>query len=133
MKANATIGEYALVDSARVHVGPPRIEVTCGPSTIMRAAQVSCVAHPLPESASLSVTGWRFVGASATVVRTQTPIEVSWGGLLVMDGTVQVTGIVDGQPLTGEAPVSVTPRDWTGKPVQLDHQNLGQGEKPSSA
>ena len=41
-----------------------------------------------------------------------------------------MTGTVDGQALTSETSVSITPRDWTTKLVPGDAQNLGQGDLP---
>jgi len=118
--------------AARVRVGPTAGEILLDcTESVVRGGNISCQASAA-DSGDLVVTGWRFVGSDPRnlVVRTQDTTLTTWEGQLVVDGTVQVTGTVNGEPAAGVAPVSVTPRDWTNKPVNSDHLAPGQGPLP---
>ncbi len=107
------------------------ISITCTGSGQLRGSVVSCQAQPQPPTGALSVTGWTFTSDSGDVVPRETSIsDLTWAGQLVTNGRLVVTGTIDGQPGTGTASVTVTPRDWSTKTVRSNHTTPGADGLP---
>jgi hypothetical protein len=48
-------------------------------------------------------------------------------GVMAVSGTVTATATVDGEPLTGDASITVTPRNWSSKTYPVTVDNVGNG------
>ena len=107
------------------------IQVACTGSGAPRGGIVSCEAQPEAPGVTLAVTGWTFTSDSGDIVPRETSISaLTWAGQLVANGRLVVTGTIDGQPATGTASVTVTPRDWSTKTVRSNHTTPGADGLP---
>jgi hypothetical protein len=109
----ATVNGSQLSASARVGDEPrATLSVTCDPANPTRGELITCKAQVDPESASLEVTAWHFVGGGYERDRTFGP-TAEWAGKAVVGGTVSVEATVDGKPLTAGTQYTVEARNWT--------------------
>jgi len=127
VEGNITLAARSLV----IAVVPPQLLVDCAGSGSPRGSTVTCHARPYPSSESFSVSGWTFTSTAGDVVtRTANQSDSTWAGTLVVDGRIDVTGVVAGQGKAGTANVTVTPRDWSGKAVRSTHATPGADVLP---
>lgn len=122
LQLTAAPNDYVYYLRMEVVVGSNLITLTCtGPVT--RAEVISCTAAPTNPASTLTVSNWSFTSSASSfrVDRTANVGSHTWSGMLVLDGSIAVSGAVDGQPATTSAAVSVAPRDWTGKLAPKDH------------
>jgi hypothetical protein len=93
---------------------------------------ISCEAQPESPGATLLVTGWTFSDEAGDVVARDdaSGAQTTWSGQLVVNGTIVVTGTVNGQAATGVANVTVTPRDWSTKAARKNRTTPGADGLP---
>lgn len=93
---------------------PPPLLLNCTPSSVVRGAATSCTASTAVPEATLAVQGWTFQATNGlTVVRSTSPTDLTWQGLLVTSGTVTVTALVNGISFGSSTSVTAAARNWT--------------------
>jgi hypothetical protein len=100
----------------RVDVVADEPELVCDPVEVVRAEEIQCVIEA-PDMESLVVDTWRFEGLHPYSNRPFSVDEessaASWGGPLLMNGAVEVSGTHSGAPFTvRSADLRVRPRPW---------------------
>ncbi|HET6231931.1 MAG TPA: hypothetical protein VFE05_17800 [Longimicrobiaceae bacterium] len=83
-----------------------------GPNQVTRGQDLTCTARPVPAGAALEILGWSFQGGGGPEIKPEAGEEhaATWGGKMVVSGTISVSGTVDGHLHTAQASVTVTPR-----------------------
>jgi hypothetical protein len=106
----------------------PSLEVECSPEVVERGQPASCSA--LLSSGTMENLSWSFSGGTHTLsdLGSDNPLV----GVMAVSGTVTATATVDGEPLTGDASITVTPRDWPLGSYNVVIQNLGPGTGPDA-
>jgi hypothetical protein len=102
------------IDSTR---NSARLQLSCGPTTVLRGDSIACTAAKDPANApgELTVTGWSFNGVARS---DGDPASLEWKGVMVRSGTVQVTGrIGNGPEESASATVEVMDRAWPDVPT----------------
>jgi hypothetical protein len=102
------------IDSARATA---RLQLSCGPTSVVRGDSIACTAMKDPEDApgELTITGWTFDGVARS---DGDPASLEWNGVMVRGGTVQVKGTI-GKSLeqVAAATIQVEDRQWPDVPV----------------
>jgi hypothetical protein len=107
-----TFVEGALVNVDRVvRVQQQRLELSC-PSSVVRASTVQCTVSAVPTGTIDSVR-WAFVDTAGHTIRDDSTGLVSWTGPIVVGGRVSVSAKLNGQRVSQDTTVKVTPRGWT--------------------
>ena len=107
----------------------PELRLTCTPAgPVRRGDSVACVATAVPAGAVVSDLAWHFEDAAGRVLAGPTGAD-SWGGTLVVGGTVKVSGKVDGAQADKSLAVAVTGRGWPR--LRVDVREQGHGDLPA--
>lgn len=112
--------------------GPTGIALDCSATgtTVIRGGFISCNAVRSGDVGGLAVTGWSYtnVNRGVNIVRSSNPTSVTWGGEIVIDGTIEVMGTIDGVPSTASAAIQVIPRDWSAKVLDEKISLIASGD-----
>lgn len=111
-------GDYAgtTMFSARsepVRVVTAKLILECTPNPVTRGDEMNCTAKPDPSTARLSNVRWAFTDIHGNNIPGPSGDQLKWGGVMVVGGTMKVSGEVDGAALTAE-PVKVEVEARTG-------------------
>ncbi|CAA9355151.1 MAG: hypothetical protein AVDCRST_MAG68-3894, partial [uncultured Gemmatimonadetes bacterium] len=109
----------------------PEITVSCTPNPVTRGQQIQCTAGKTADApGELQVTGWSFEGGASSIEAEGSDQGApTWGGIMVVSGTIRVDGTIGGRPaLPGSASVTVRGRTWTAKTVYPDAKSAYVGE-----
>lgn len=110
-------------ESQIVRIVPPGLSLTC-PNSVVRGSTLTCTASPKPAHAKIDSVQWMFTDAAANVISAPAGTSASWGGTMVIGGTMRVSANVAGIKKDSSAAISVTARPWT--PLQLQVSVIGQ-------
>ena len=113
MYAKGTVDNRTVSGGSEVVRVGARLKVECTPQAVTRGGSLTCVARPEPASATMEVLEWSFADAEGHTI--QGPAgSSSWGGTMVVGGTIKVRARVNGAEKTESASVGVSPRSWAG-------------------
>lgn len=92
-----------------VRVVDAEVKLECT-EKVERGRSISCTTST---TGDVTTTGWRFNG----VDRTEDPTASTWGGDMVISGTIEVLARNGSTPLSATAEVEVTDRTWPTAPL----------------
>lgn len=123
IRLDAPIGDYVWYLPLQVTVGAaPPLKLTCSQGTV-RGQIVSCTVKATDTTQSVVTTGWSFTSTDGSRVDREPAwvAQPTWSGRLVLGGRIAVAATVGGEPWETSAPVTIAPRDWTGRVSMKDH------------
>jgi hypothetical protein len=85
------------------------LQLTCTPNPVTRGAVIACSAAAT--GGTLDSLRWEFVGPSGDTVSGPDGIA-SWGGTMVVGGTITVSARLNGSPASDDTLIVVEPRRW---------------------
>ena len=95
---------YATSNSITVREAALSLE--CTPNPVTRGNEMNCTAKPEPVTAQLTNVRWTFIDTAGNNIPGPNGDRVTWGGIMVVGGTMHVSAEVNGVPL-GAEPVEV--------------------------
>ncbi|HEX8673214.1 MAG TPA: hypothetical protein VF710_15075 [Longimicrobium sp.] len=109
--------QIVFAKSEIVRVQPVRLKLDCTPNPVTRGQSITCTASKDPASTpgELKITGWSFADMDGhTITRASGSTSLTWSGIMVVGGTMHVSGTVGQQQHAARADVQVSPRaDWS--------------------
>ena len=124
-------------------LGNVEFTVTCLPASVERAQTVACEMK-VSGGASLTAPEWEFDSPSigpfvSRPIRYPSPsssdaVSTTWSGVMALSGTVTGSAVVNGQRVSEQASISVTPRPWRTAGIRAARPTvnyLGQGVLPT--
>jgi hypothetical protein len=103
-------GQRVTVRSSGVPYVPPELVLDCGPNPVTRGGDLNCTVSSEP-GGSLTDIAWLFRDDEGHDI--PGPSALSWGGTMVIGGTVSVSARLDGAQLPEESQrVDVRARAW---------------------
>ena len=98
--------------------GGATLLVTCTPAQVVRGTPTLCTAS-LSDGATPAVTAWHFASENSLqpTLSVDGPAGTTWGGAMVISGTVTATATVAGGAQTASSGVRVIARDWSADTV----------------
>jgi hypothetical protein len=122
-----------------VRVREVELELTC-PDTVERGSHMTCTLSTKPAGGSIQVNEWWFTGVDSRGRPYRFPDSddlpedgASWGGRMVISGTVHVRAEVDGRSEEASREITVDPRDWSGQEVEYQLGRISLEEYNAAA
>jgi hypothetical protein len=119
------VGNVLMEVFVRDRVGrqPPELKLTCTPAggSVRRGESVACTARGTPAEAVVSDWVWQFSDAAGRVLAA-TSGTGSWGGPMVVSGTIRVSGKVDGIQAHNSLAITVVRRGWPRLRVEIEEK-----------
>jgi hypothetical protein len=107
----APIHRYTGTQTLTVYIKrAPHLTLNC-PSSVERGSSMTCTATAV--GGQMTDVAWSFTDTAGNVITAPASTGSSWGGRMVVGGTMRVTAKVAGVPKDTSATITVTPRVWT--------------------
>lgn len=109
------VGEHLPISMVFQTNLPDPASLVCSPNPVVRGSSMLC---EVEDGTDVQVTGWSFTPDSdSSHVITRPTDSLSWGGPMVVPGTVSVSLTDGGTPKTLSKVIAITPRDWSSLTV----------------